>query len=314
MIERALDGPVLSRQEFGERKRVGVFWKIKRVLGVKGWSRNVQYVAQRDARIAALEARVAQLEGRLNDLTKLPLPPRPDAALPKGPIWVATRGALNDGGGLMTLNGCTISGNSAGYSGGGIENISGGTEQLSTLTVNGSTIFGNSAAYSGGGIDNIWGARLTVNGSTISDNSAGVYGGGVYNTFSNSTFSILIATNSTICGNFAPSGADLSNTGTVTLTNSDVCIINQTITTTIVTSSTCPSVFGEVVNFTATISFVVPVGGTPAGTVTFLLDGNTILGVGTLNSSGQAAITAAGLSVGTHTITAIYRLFKELCG
>jgi transposase len=40
---------------------------------------------ERDARIAALEARVAELEGRLNDLTKPPRPPRPAAALPKGP-------------------------------------------------------------------------------------------------------------------------------------------------------------------------------------------------------------------------------------
>lgn len=40
---------------------------------------------ERDARIAALEARVAELEGRLNDLTRPPIPPRPGAALPKGP-------------------------------------------------------------------------------------------------------------------------------------------------------------------------------------------------------------------------------------
>lgn len=40
---------------------------------------------ERDTRIAALEARVAELEGRLNDLSKPPAPPRPGAALPKGP-------------------------------------------------------------------------------------------------------------------------------------------------------------------------------------------------------------------------------------
>lgn len=55
---------------------------------------------ERDARIAALEAelarlagleeRVAELEGRLSDLTKPPLPPRPGAALPKGPSKKAT--------------------------------------------------------------------------------------------------------------------------------------------------------------------------------------------------------------------------------
>src|SRR5690349_16094264 len=41
---------------------------------------------ERDVRIAALEARVAQLEGRLSDLTKPPVPTRPGAALPKGPL------------------------------------------------------------------------------------------------------------------------------------------------------------------------------------------------------------------------------------
>jgi transposase len=40
---------------------------------------------ERDARIAALEARLAELEGRLNDVSKPPTPPRPEAALPKGP-------------------------------------------------------------------------------------------------------------------------------------------------------------------------------------------------------------------------------------
>src|SRR5262249_61925899 len=40
---------------------------------------------ERDARIAALEARVAALEARLNDLLEPRTPPRPAAALPKGP-------------------------------------------------------------------------------------------------------------------------------------------------------------------------------------------------------------------------------------
>jgi transposase len=40
---------------------------------------------ERDARIAALEAEVADLRARVNDLTKGLVPPRPGAALPKGP-------------------------------------------------------------------------------------------------------------------------------------------------------------------------------------------------------------------------------------
>jgi hypothetical protein len=43
----------------------------------------------------------------------------------------------------------------------------------------------------------------------------------------------------------------------------------------------------------------------PTGTVTFF-DGSTVLGTGTLNSSGVATLSASTLSVATHTITATY--------
>jgi transposase len=40
---------------------------------------------ERDARIVVLEARVAELEGRVNDLTKIPAPPRASSPLPEAP-------------------------------------------------------------------------------------------------------------------------------------------------------------------------------------------------------------------------------------
>ena len=40
---------------------------------------------ERDVRIATLEARRAELEAQVQDLTKLPAPPRPAAEFPKGP-------------------------------------------------------------------------------------------------------------------------------------------------------------------------------------------------------------------------------------
>jgi len=73
-------------------------------------------------------------------------------------------------------------------------------------------------------------------------------------------------------------------------------------TTTVVTSSVNPSVFGQSVTFTATVSSGV---GTPTGTVSFK-DGATNLGSGTLNASGQATFTTSSLSVGSHSITAEY--------
>ena len=75
-------------------------------------------------------------------------------------------------------------------------------------------------------------------------------------------------------------------------------------TTTDVTSSVNPSIFGQSVTFTATVSVVAPAAGAPTGTVTFL-DGGSPIGTGTL-SGGIAAFTTSALAVGNHTITTSY--------
>src|SRR5207253_1534833 len=80
--------------------------------------------------------------------------------------------------------------------------------------------------------------------------------------------------------------------------------VNQASTTTTVTSSANPAVFGQPVTFTATVSAVAPGVGTPSGTVTFR-DGTTALGTATL-TNGTATLTTSGLSVGSHTITVVY--------
>ena len=78
--------------------------------------------------------------------------------------------------------------------------------------------------------------------------------------------------------------------------------------TAVLQSSVSPSVLGQSVTFTATVSGT---GGTPTGTVTFLdanssLDGNTSLGTATL-SGGVASISTTSLVVaGTHSMTASY--------
>jgi Bacterial Ig-like domain (group 3)/Regulator of chromosome condensation (RCC1) repeat len=73
-------------------------------------------------------------------------------------------------------------------------------------------------------------------------------------------------------------------------------------TSTSLTSSTNPALFGQTVTFTATVTSSA---GTPSGMVTFK-DGTTLLGVASLNGSGQAAYTTSSLSAGTHSITAAY--------
>ena len=83
-------------------------------------------------------------------------------------------------------------------------------------------------------------------------------------------------------------------------------IVNsQASTTTTLASSANPSVSGQSVTFTATVAAASPGSGTPTGTVNFL-DGTTTIGSGTLNSSGEATFSTSTLTVGTHSITAVY--------
>lgn len=81
--------------------------------------------------------------------------------------------------------------------------------------------------------------------------------------------------------------------------------VNAAATTTALTSSVNPSVLGQPVTFTATVTANPPAGGTPSGTVTFK-DGLQVIGAGTLDSHGQARLTISTLTRGSHSITAVY--------
>jgi hypothetical protein len=75
----------------------------------------------------------------------------------------------------------------------------------------------------------------------------------------------------------------------------------QTPSSTVLTTSVSPSVFGQSVTFKATVTGN---GGTPTGTVTFL-NGSATLGTGTL-SGGTTTFTTSSLATGTYSITAVY--------
>jgi hypothetical protein len=81
--------------------------------------------------------------------------------------------------------------------------------------------------------------------------------------------------------------------------------INPANTTTTVTSGKNPSVFGQSVTFTAVVKAQAPGSGTSTGTVTFY-DGSTALATSPLNINDHATLTISALSVGTHSITAVY--------
>lgn len=125
------------------------------------------------------------------------------------------------------------------------------------------------------------------------------------------------AANCAINFSFTP-GAAGPRTASLTVTDNDSGLNGNTQTVSLVgvgtvppggsassvalTSSSNPSVFGQQVTFTATVSSSAP--GTPGGTVTFL-DGSTTLGTATL-ASGTATFSSSALTASTHSITASY--------
>jgi Pro-kumamolisin, activation domain/Bacterial Ig-like domain (group 3) len=82
-------------------------------------------------------------------------------------------------------------------------------------------------------------------------------------------------------------------------------VVDKTATSTTVVSSLNPSISGNSVTFTATVTAKAPGAGTPTGTVVFK-NGSTTLGTGTLNSSRQATFAISTLAEGTQSITAVY--------
>ena len=100
-------------------------------------------------------------------------------------------------------------------------------------------------------------------------------------------------------------GGDTNFTGSTSPTFTEVVeVVNEYASTTAVSSSVEPSVYGQSVTFTATVSATAPGEGTPTGNVTFY-DGSTALDTETL-SGGSATFSTSSLAVGTHSITAIY--------
>lgn len=90
-----------------------------------------------------------------------------------------------------------------------------------------------------------------------------------------------------------------------------ILTINQAASTTSITSSANPSVFGQPITFTATVTRNGGGYGTPTGNVTFK-DGSTTLGTGTLSGVGGANIatltipSTSPLAVAAHSVTAVY--------
>jgi hypothetical protein len=93
---------------------------------------------------------------------------------------------------------------------------------------------------------------------------------------------------------------DPNNSGS---TSAPVNQIVLAVTTITLTSSPNPSVYGQTVVFTATVTS--SIGAPPIGETITFKQGATVLGMGTL-SSGTATFSTSTLTVGTKAVTAVY--------
>src|SRR5690606_18943216 len=66
-----------------------------------------------------------------------------------------------------------------------------------------------------------------------------------------------------------------------------------------------PSVFGQTVTFTATVTATPPGASVPTGTVAFF-DGANMIGDAPLDGTGQAVFPISDLNVDSHAIMAVY--------
>jgi hypothetical protein len=135
---------------------------------------------------------------------------------------------------------------------------------------------------------------FTIDGSPqapISLNGAGVA------TFTTSALSLG---SHTIDAQFTPNSSNV-NGSSDSLTQGVFAVS----TATTLGSSVNPSVLGQSVTFTATVSAVAPSSAVPTGSVTFTVDGGGAVVVG-LNGSGQASFTTSTLSLGSHDIDGAY--------
>ena len=125
-------------------------------------------------------------------------------------------------------------------------------------------------------------------------------------TFSTFRGTILTLASITVTTGVTIDGRVLARNGAVTLDTDTITRATCTppaTTGTTVASSGNPSVAGQPVTFTSTVTAAG--GGTPTGSVTFF-DDDTPLATTPLGSNGVATYTAPSLSVGSHPITAAY--------
>jgi sugar lactone lactonase YvrE len=198
-----------------------------------------------------------------------------------------------------------------------IRRVNAATGIITTVAGNGAASFsGDGGAATSASLNDPWGVAVDGSGNLfIADTSNGVIRSvdaatGVITTVAGNGGRGFggdggAATSATLYGPYAVAVVGSDNLLVADTYNNRIRQITATpaATLTAVLSSANPSVLGQSVTFTATVT---PQSlGTPTGAVTFN-DGTTAICSAAPLSSSQATCATAGLAVGTHSITAVY--------
>jgi ELWxxDGT repeat protein len=173
---------------------------------------------------------------------------------------------------------------------------------------NGSAVIGETVTFTAT-VSPIAPGTLTPNGSVVFTID-GTPGNSIPLTNGQATTTLSIAAGTvgdthTVTAAYTPANANFSASDSTGSPFTET--VSQASTTTTVTFSPAspPRFFGNPVTFRATVA-PVSSSGTPTGTVTFKDSSSMLASNVTLNASGVATLSTSALSVGTHTITAVY--------
>jgi unsaturated chondroitin disaccharide hydrolase len=221
-------------------------------------------------------------------------------------------GTLRNGQAVMTRSNLSVGSHSITAIYGGDANFTGSASAVLTQNITSSSSTGTSTSLVSSANPAAFGGTVTFT-ATVKPVSSGTPSGTV--TFKDGTVSMGTGTlrngQATMTRSNLSAGSHSITAiygGDANFTGSTSPVLTQTIsgsaaaTSTTLVSSANPSVSGQSVTFTATVKPATS--GAPSGTVTFK-DGTISLGTGTLRNS-QAIMTRSTLSVGSHSITAIY--------
>ena len=231
--------------------------------------------------------------------------------------------ATTDSSGNANLSGVSLSGINVGtyigyigarFAGDSIYSASSGTGNLTVSQASSTTSVANKiAVYSAGAQTVKMTATVTSTGGTVNtgrvtftvtdgNNIVGspVTSGTVSSGNASASYTLPGGTGA---GSYTITGVYSGGSGYAASTGSGTLTVSQASPSTTLVSSSNPSIFGQLVTFTATVTGS---RGTPTGTVQFRDNGTNLGAPVNLDSSGRAIYATSALSVGGHTITTVY--------